>query len=294
MTDQFPREQYQTQAPIGATPASLAASIALGRLLRMTPYADLASIRFEIVDQGEGAYAGPGPYVVCTAAEPDECPSCHTIAGQHPHTEYCRRMAPSLIIDMPDDVTEEQLREFAERFSTIRSARPENHEYPGQPGDRLRTPTEWANLEDCLILDADGWRGRDAKPFDEPITQAEYERRRVASTCRFPASYNQVEIDRLAAKRAAEEGIGQVSQPATRTSQPDTQTRTGYDALRATGVHHTAAGYHPTRQCHPMVCGWPADESEPTPLATPTPHHGCTHTCDYPACQMQGQDCTGT
>lgn len=92
-TDNYPREQYQTQAPIGATSAGLAASIALGRLLRMAPHADIASIRFEITDQGEGAYAGPGPYVICSAAEPDECPSCHTIAGQHPHTEYCRRTA---------------------------------------------------------------------------------------------------------------------------------------------------------------------------------------------------------
>ncbi|HEY3559635.1 MAG TPA: hypothetical protein VGL05_19335 [Kribbella sp.] len=72
----------------------------------------------------------------------------------------------------------------------------------------LRTPTEWAKLEDCLILDADGWNGRDAKPFDEPITQAEYERRRAISTCRFPASYDQAEIDRLAAKRAAEDAAG--------------------------------------------------------------------------------------
>lgn len=36
-------------------------------------------------------------------------------------------------------------------------------------------------------------------------------------------------------------------------------------------------------------------DREPTPVATPTPGlHGCTHTCDYPACQMQGHDCTST
>lgn len=70
----------------------------------------------------------------------------------------------------------------------------------------LKTPAEWARLDDCLILDADGWNGRDPKPFDEPITQAEYEHRRAISTCRFPASYDQADIDRLAAKRAAEDG----------------------------------------------------------------------------------------
>ena len=94
-TQNYPREQYATQAPIGAAPASLAASIALGRLLRSWPYADLESIRFEIHQTAAWSadHAAPGPYVVCRATEPGECPSCHTIAGQHPHTEYCRRTA---------------------------------------------------------------------------------------------------------------------------------------------------------------------------------------------------------
>ena len=174
-TQNYPREQYQTQAPIGAAPASLAASIALGRLLRMAPHADIASIRFETQDQGEGAYAGPGPYVVCSAAEPDECPSCHTHAG-HPHTEYCRRTAElehrGEILGIPVIVD------------------------PSLPDDAIR--------------------------------------------------------------------IGQTSQPATRTSQPDTYARE-QGGRAARGKSHDPGPWCKRQGCteHP--------DREPTPLATPTP-----------------------
>lgn len=182
-TQNYPREQYQTQAPIGAAPASLAASIALGRLLRMAPHADIASIRFETHDQGEGAYAGPGPYVVCTAAEPDECPSCHTIAGQHPHTEYCRRTA------------ELEHRAYATSC---------------RHGYRL--------TDSCPGCDAD----------DE-------------------AGY-----------------IGQTSQPATRTSQPDTYARE-QGGRAARGKDHQPGPWCAGNCTVHMV------DREPTPLATPTP-----------------------
>lgn len=46
----------------------------------------------------------------------------------------------------------------------------------------LKTPSEWAAERGVEILDPDGWRGRDAKSFDEPITAEEFDRRLVECT----------------------------------------------------------------------------------------------------------------
>lgn len=108
-TEQAPANHLRSWAPIGNHSAALAASVALGRLLRLNPETDLTTIRFTIEDQ-PGEYCDPGPYVVAAgsvlAVVPDECPSCHTHAG-HPHTDYCQL---------------------------------ENRDYPGQPGVRADRP----------------------------------------------------------------------------------------------------------------------------------------------------------
>ncbi|MET9313816.1 hypothetical protein ABZX12_18545 [Kribbella sp. NPDC003505] len=225
--DNYPREQYQTQAPIGATSAGLAASIALGRLLRMAPHADVASIHFEIRDQGDGAYAGPGPYVIASAAEPDECPSCHTIAGQHPHTEYCRRMPPSLIVDMPPDVSEEEAREFADRFSAVRS-QPATHRADLWPGE---TPLDDVIRADLAGNPADSSRHHVSEEHPTrhialcsrtwPVLVERFPGERHLCSQRLDSHDPRLHI--CGCEHAA--SVGQTSQPATRTSQPPTQHR---------------------------------------------------------------------
>lgn len=46
----------------------------------------------------------------------------------------------------------------------------------------LKTPAEWSVLDRVIIHGADGWRGRDAKPFTEPITYTEFLRRMSISS----------------------------------------------------------------------------------------------------------------
>lgn len=41
----------------------------------------------------------------------------------------------------------------------------------------LLTPQEWAAREGWQILDPDGWRGKNAPPFDQPCTREEWEPR---------------------------------------------------------------------------------------------------------------------
>lgn len=53
--------------------------------------------------------------------------------------------------------------------------------------NELKTPTEWCRLEGVEILDADGWRGRDGRPWTDPITLAEFRDRLITCTQRSVA-----------------------------------------------------------------------------------------------------------
>lgn len=46
----------------------------------------------------------------------------------------------------------------------------------------LRTPGEWQCRKGIRILDPDGWRGRDGRPWSDPITEAEFDQRAAPST----------------------------------------------------------------------------------------------------------------
>lgn len=52
------------------------------------------------------------------------------------------------------------------------------------PPSLLRTPDEWCRLEGVEILDADGWRGSNGRPWEDPITLAEFNTRLVVCTMR--------------------------------------------------------------------------------------------------------------
>ena len=45
----------------------------------------------------------------------------------------------------------------------------------------FKTPEEWQKIKEVKIYDPDGWR-TDKKPFDEPISEEEFERRAIDST----------------------------------------------------------------------------------------------------------------
>lgn len=48
----------------------------------------------------------------------------------------------------------------------------------------LKTPEEWCRIEGVQILDADGWRGRDGRDWNDPISLAEFQERLVICTQR--------------------------------------------------------------------------------------------------------------
>ena len=45
----------------------------------------------------------------------------------------------------------------------------------------FKTPEEWQKIKEVIIYDADGWRF-DRKPFDEPISEQEFNARALKST----------------------------------------------------------------------------------------------------------------
>jgi hypothetical protein len=49
-------------------------------------------------------------------------------------------------------------------------------------GGWFKTPDQWCDEYDLLILDPDGWRGKDAPRWDTPITLAEFYRRAMQCT----------------------------------------------------------------------------------------------------------------
>lgn len=46
----------------------------------------------------------------------------------------------------------------------------------------LFSPDEWCRITGTRVLDPDGWRGRNGRPWDEPITLAEFRERASRST----------------------------------------------------------------------------------------------------------------
>ncbi len=46
----------------------------------------------------------------------------------------------------------------------------------------LKKPVEWQVEFGLVIVDADGWRGKDGKSFDEPISREEFQKRMMIST----------------------------------------------------------------------------------------------------------------
>ena len=46
----------------------------------------------------------------------------------------------------------------------------------------LRTPDEWSRITGWRVLDPDGWRGRDGRPWTDPISVDEWNERLAEST----------------------------------------------------------------------------------------------------------------
>jgi hypothetical protein len=63
----------------------------------------------------------------------------------------------------------------------------------------LKTPEEWCQIEGVQILDADGWRGRGGRDWNDPITRAEFQERLITCTQRSvvprPETCRPVEVD---------------------------------------------------------------------------------------------------
>lgn len=51
-------------------------------------------------------------------------------------------------------------------------------------GIPTKTPAEWCRIEGVEILDPDGWRGANGRPWNDPITLAEFQERLVVCTQR--------------------------------------------------------------------------------------------------------------
>lgn len=46
----------------------------------------------------------------------------------------------------------------------------------------MKLPSDWEDEFGVIVLDPDGWRGKDHKSWDEPITRDEFWHRMVQST----------------------------------------------------------------------------------------------------------------
>lgn len=53
----------------------------------------------------------------------------------------------------------------------------------GHPHFAVKTPEQWCDIKGITILDPDGWRGPHDPDIREPITEADFDRRVVRSTC---------------------------------------------------------------------------------------------------------------
>lgn len=68
------------------------------------------------------------------------------------------------------------------------TTQPAGHDYDGHV---MRTPDEWCRIHQIQILDADGWRGRDAKDWNEPLTELDFMERANVCTQRSTAGDTQ-------------------------------------------------------------------------------------------------------
>jgi hypothetical protein len=55
-------------------------------------------------------------------------------------------------------------------------------------GHVMRTPDEWCRIKQIQILDADGWRGVQAKAWNAPLTELDFEERAMVCTQRSVAT----------------------------------------------------------------------------------------------------------
>lgn len=64
----------------------------------------------------------------------------------------------------------------------------------------LKNAAQWSEEFGIVILDADGWQGRDPLPFETPISRAEFERRMNISTIGSRAAFVKEELLRPTGK----------------------------------------------------------------------------------------------
>jgi hypothetical protein len=57
-------------------------------------------------------------------------------------------------------------------------------------GHIMRTPDEWCRIHQIEILDADGWRGYDAKDWNEPLTELDFMERANVCTQRSTTEHH--------------------------------------------------------------------------------------------------------
>jgi hypothetical protein len=58
-----------------------------------------------------------------------------------------------------------------------------------QTAVELRTPDEWCRIQGVQVLDPDGWRGRNGRPWMDPISLAEFQERLVTCTQRVSRNH---------------------------------------------------------------------------------------------------------
>jgi hypothetical protein len=101
--------------------------------------------------------------------------------------EHCDK---PLVIDRDTSTTELPCTRICEDGMTPNSPDTASNPAPGAEdlagaaGPELRTPDEWSSEEGILVMDDDGWRA-DGKPWDVPITLAEFNERASISSCLF-------------------------------------------------------------------------------------------------------------
>lgn len=65
----------------------------------------------------------------------------------------------------------------------------------------LKTPREWERIYNLIIMDADGWRGKNGRSFDDPINEDEWSERMLVSTIMASADAQQRVVQIVEAER---------------------------------------------------------------------------------------------
>jgi muconolactone delta-isomerase len=149
---------------------------------------------------------GHGSYQMLTVAD------LHAVLADRERLAAQLAERPHYVYMTDEALTEAEYAELRERFVAAQKTEPirvlpagqpaEAPDEPKQPtADTVMSPQQWCDVYGVRIIDPDGWRSRDAPPWDQPITLVEFARRaRICTTDAANPAWSGVSRDAAALK----------------------------------------------------------------------------------------------